>query len=461
MKILLVRVPSDMDLIVPPIGLAYLASSIKKQNSQDNIRILDCPKERYNIEDFEKFVKKYQPDVVGFTAFSFEIPVAFRYISIVKKIDKRIITVLGGIHASTSPGTVLENKDVDFLFLGEAENSFPELIKQLKKKQGKFNDISGLGYIRDNKIHINKSKIIENLDTLPIPDYDLIDPRTYPRNYISKNHPVAPILTSRGCPFSCTFCSGHVVSGKKWRFRNPWKIVEEIKMLKKKYGIKEFQIWDDNFTLRKDRAMKFCDLLLKEKINLPWWCPNGLRLETLDKELLQKMKDSGFYAINLGIESGSEKIQKDMKKDLNLKKLEEIVNIINELDIRCQGFFMIGYPTETKEDILKTINLAKKLKLYRASFFLFQPLLGSEAYYTLKAQGKLPKDFSSIKADYQKTSILPSGINDFQELRKLHRKAILEFYFRPKIFFRLVLENLSFSKAKSIARIAKKSFFSK
>jgi len=249
--------------------------------------------------------------------------------------------------------------------------------------------------------------------------------------------------------------------GKKWRPRTTENVIKEIKYLKENYGIKEFHIWDDNFTLDKKTVLKFCDLLIKEKINLDWWCPNGLRLETLDEELLKKMKETGFYAMALGIESGSEKIQKDMKKNLDFKKLEEVIKIADKLKIRCQGFFILGYPTETKEDILKTINLAKKLRLYRAAFLLFHPLVGSEVYEHLKKQKKILCKYSTFDAEFQKPSILLQGLKNKQELKKLQRKAYLSFYLRPKIFFRFLIDNLHPSRVKSFFILTKKYILEK
>ncbi|MEW5896866.1 MAG: radical SAM protein [Nanoarchaeota archaeon] len=454
MKCLLVKVPSNIHVILPPIGLGYLAAYVKSKSSNINIKLLDCLKEKYNHQDFEDYIIKEKPDIVGITAFTLEMDSALKCAAIVKRIDKKIITIIGGPHVSNFPKEVINKDNIDFIFRGESEISFYKFIEELKQIKN-FRNVPNLGYKENGEIKLNDIEFPQNLDELPFPDYQLMKFIDYPKMYFMKNYPSAPILTSRGCPFSCTFCSAGKLSGKKFRARSPENIIQEIKLLKDKYHIKEFQIWDDNFTLNRDRAIKFCDLLIKEKIDLEWWCPNGLRIETLDEELLKKMKQSGLYALAVGIESGSEKIQKDMKKFLNLNKAKEIVTIANNLGIRTQGFFIIGYPTEDKKDILETIKFAKELPLSRASFSLFQPLVGSEIYTELEKEGKL-SDLNHNTCEYSKTSIIPQGLKDEKELKSLQRKALLGFYLRPKILSKFLKDNLSISQMKEISLMVKK-----
>lgn len=456
MKLLLVKSPSGTHTINPPLSLAYLIPNAKRYAQ---IKVLDCLKENYSFNDFKNFVKKYKPDVIGFTAFTMEINSVFKCAQITKKLNPKIYTIVGGPHASTFPKGVLKNKNIDFVFVSEAENHFPKLLQQLKSIKKNFKNIPNLGYKENRKLKFNKLQLEENLDALHFPDFDLMDFKNYPKLYLARKHPSVPILTSRGCPFNCTFCTGYKISGKKFRARSPENIIQELKILKQKYKIKEFQIWDDNFTFKRSRVEKFCDLLIKENLNLIWWCPNGVRMETLDYDLLKKMKQAGCYAIVLGIESGSEKIQKDMNKNLDFKRLKEVVESAYKLKIRTQGFFIIGYPTENREDILKTIKLAKSLPLDRATFGLFQPLPGSDICNDLKKQGKI-KETDFAKIEYSKPSIAPDGMT-LEELKKLQQKALIEFYLRPKVFFKFIRENLTPSQFKEILNMIKKYIFNK
>lgn len=356
--------------------------------------------------------------------------------------------MIGGPHTSNMPEQVLSDENVDFIFRNEAEIGFFEFVNELMNNNN-FKNVTNLGYKADGEIKLNPVKVIDNLDDIPFPDYELMGFERYPKTYKMKYYPSASIITSRGCPFPCTFCSAGKVSGKKYRSRSPANIIKEINLLKQKNKIKEFLIWDDNFSLNKSRVHEFCDLLIKEEINLPWWCSNGLRTETLDEELIIKMRNSGLYAIILGIETGTDKIQKDMKKNLDFNEIRRVIEIGYKHGIRMEGFFIIGYPTETREDILETIKLSLELPLRKASFFLFQPLVGSEIYEDLEKEGRL-KDIDVGNAEWSRPSVLPIGFESERELKQLQRKAILSFYLRPRVFFPFIIENLSVDQLKEL-----------
>ncbi|ODS30295.1 MAG: Radical SAM domain protein [Candidatus Scalindua rubra] len=448
MRILLVKPPSDSYFVFLPIGLGYIAAYLNDKAKDVEIKILNCILEKYNHNDFAEYVKEFKPDLVGITAFTVEIKSALKCCQIVKTIDNRTTTVIGGPHTSNMPEQVLSDENVDFIFRNEAEIGFFEFVNELMNNNN-FKNVTNLGYKADGEIKLNPVKVIDNLDDIPFPDYELMGFERYPKTYKMKYYPSASIITSRGCPFPCTFCSAGKVSGKKYRSRSPANIIKEINLLKQKNKIKEFLIWDDNFSLNKSRVHEFCDLLIKEEINLPWWCSNGLRTETLDEELIIKMRNSGLYAIILGIETGTDKIQKDMKKNLDFNEIRRVIEIGYKHGIRMEGFFIIGYPTETREDILETIKLSLELPLRKASFFLFQPLVGSEIYEDLEKEGRL-KDIDVGNAEWSRPSVLPIGFESERELKQLQRKAILSFYLRPRVFFPFIIENLSVDQLKEL-----------
>jgi len=270
-----------------------------------------------------------------------------------------------------------------------------------------------------------------------------------PHGGFFKNYPVAPIITSRGCPYSCTYCAGHLISGKKIRYRSINKVIEEIKILYNQYHIREIHIEDDNFTFNHEFVFDFCRKLKENNLNITWTCPNGVRLDTLNKELLSAMKEAGLYALSVGIESGSDRILKDMKKNLTKKEIREKIKLIRDCDLEVSGFFIIGYPTETKEDINETIKFSLELDLARAGFFIFKPFPGTEAANQLVTKGELKEMSDNEWAHFVLADVVysPPGLNK-EELKKLRKKALMRFYFRPKIVFKFLagIRNLSHLK---------------
>lgn len=431
MKVLLVRPVSKTHVIVPPIGLGYLATSLKKAGH--SVSILDCVKEKMTYEDFEKYIKENKPSVVGITVFSYDLNSAKKSINLIKKIDQKIVTVVGGPHPSGDPIQTMEFLDnVDFAFKGEAEVGLPMLLDEIQNN-GDFEKVPGLVWKRKKIIIINQQKFVEDLGSLGFPRWELLKPHEYPEaphGGFAKKFPVAPIIITRGCPFQCTFCAGHEITGKKIRSRPIKDVIKEIELLYNQYGIREIHIEDDNFTLNKNLVREFTTLLIKKRLKISWCCPNGVRLDTLDEDLLKLMKKSGCYSLSVGIESGSDKILKHMKKNLTVDKIKEKIKLINKVGISVIGFFILGYPTETKDDIISTIEFAKSLPLSRAEFNIFLPLPGSEMYEKLKEECKLNNinwnNFFVTKVAYSENITK-------EELKKFQKEAFLKFYLRPKI----------------------------
>lgn len=456
MKILFIKPPGSYHNAFPPIGLVQLATCCK---GVAEVKILDCPKEKYSHKEFKDYIERHNFDIAAISALSEEGVSAIECAKIIKKKDKSITTIFGGSHLHNlyhTAGLDFSSNNgvncIDYAIVGEAEESLPLLLEELKKSSNErdFDKIKGLSYAFNGKIITNNPMLIENLDDLPICDWSLIDLKSYPRSIHAKRYPYAPTLTSRGCPYQCTFCSIPSVSGRKLRPRSPEKIVQEMIYLYN-LGIKEVMFWDDNFTLYRKRAIEICDLLIKEDMDLIWSCPQGIRVDLVDEELLKKMKKSGCHYVALGIESGSDKILKDMKKNLTVQKIKENVPLIKKMGIDTWGFFILGYPTESREDILKSIQLSRQLNLTRASFHLYQPVPGTEAFDTFIAN----KDIKWNKSNkYSESIIAPQGMTP-EDLIRLQRIALLRFYLRPRALFRLLRDNSSAHQLTQVFRIFK------
>ena len=451
MKVLLVKPYNLSDHIQPSLGLGYLATAIRKDHE---VTILDCIKENIKPNQFIESLGKINPDLVGIQCYTFDLYNVKKMLN--KCRQRNIKTVLGGPHPSTAPKEAMEffGRDLDFLFHGEAECGFKLLIDQLNRRSDlDFKNIPGLVWRQEGNIVVNDKYLEDNLDSLGIPAWDLINPQTYPQSQhgaFFKNFPIAPIITTRGCPLSCTFCAGNLISGKKIRKRSVDNIINEIRILYDNYGIREFHIIDDNFTLDKKFAKNFLTNLKKLNLDISWAVPNGVRIDALDDEILKLMKQTGLYLISLGIESGSDRVLGLMKKGITTFQIENTIDMIKRHGIDIAGFFILGFPGETIDDINKTIAFSLKLDLIRANFFTYLPFPGTESYNVLRQQNKI--DTIDLKRFYfMNATFTPEGI-DKDELKSLQRKAFLKFFLRPRIFIYNLKQIKSFSHFKFLLK---------
>lgn len=450
LRILLIKPFNISDHIQPSLGLGYLATVARKRHQ---VHILDCIKERIWGKRLLSYIRGLSPDIVGFQLYTYDLTRVRSEISLIKETFPHIITIAGGPHPSAIPAeTLVYMKDcLDFVFCGECEISFPLFLDILAENPDRgqhqhpehlFKAVAGLcGRTLGGGVFVNPPMLVENLDSLGFPAWDLIRPQTYPEaqhGAFFKHFPIAPVMTGRGCPFRCTFCEGHIITGRKVRKRSVPDVIEEIKMLKKNYGIREIHIVDDNFSLYKDYVMEFCETLLKEKIGMSWATPNGVRIDTLDKEMLWAMKRSGYYLASVGIEFGSERMFKVTQKHLNMEKVRRGVALVRSVGLQVAGFFMMGYPGETEEEINQTIAFSLSLPLIRANFFIFLPLPGTEAYKELEKNTELKKvDWEHFY--FTHPVYIYKGFS-VAKLRNLQRKAFVKFYIRPHIFLLNILQ---------------------
>lgn len=468
MKIFLVVPYSESHYFVPPIGIGFLVTSLRRKGFKDS-HIIDGVKEHLTLEKFKSLILSKNPDVVGIQVFSSDVAMCQKYAKLLRKISPNTILIIGGAHVSGVGKEIFNDfPEAHFAFRAEAEKGLPMLIKLLEggrlvKKSIAFEyleKIPGLIWKNKNKIILNDIYLEHNLDSLGLPAWDLMDIRTYPQapqGAIFRNWPIAPILTSRGCPYNCTYCANKLGMGQVVRSRSINNIIKEVKLLYYTYGARELHIIDDTFTQNKEKVIEFCKILIKNKIKMTIAFPNGVRLNTLDKEVLSWLKKAGCYSITVGIESGSDKILKDMRKALTTKIIKEKLDLIKQAKIDAAGFFILGYPTETKEDIIKTIKFAKQLPLKRVHFSAFLPLPGTDITEDLKKKGILKK-VNWSKLFYTEAPCPPKGMTS-KELKKLQRRAFLEFYLRPKIVWGVITDIRSWDHFKALFVRAKDYLF--
>jgi anaerobic magnesium-protoporphyrin IX monomethyl ester cyclase len=443
LNVLLVKPYMHTDEIQPPLGLGYLAGTIRKEH---NVEILDCIRLKFSIENFREFVKKKKYDVVGIQAYTFDLDKVDKYSKIVKELHPETRIFVGGPQPTLdSDATLKFLKYVDVGFDGEAEVGFPKFVELVKNKKDtelkELKEIPGLIYRNNGKIITNPRGLFKNLDELD-PSWDLFNLEKYPlapHGAFCKQYPIAPMILTRGCPYSCKFCGAPDISGKTPRSHSPEWAVNQIEHLTEKYGIKEIHIEDDNLTVSKNFTKEFCERLIERNLGITWTCPNGMRMDTLDDELVSLMKKSGLYSVSIAIESGSDDIREKMSKDLKTETIIEKVELLRKHDLEIIAFFIVGYPEETEEDIEDTIRFACSLDLKRATFSAFKPFPGTPVYDELVEKGEMKKIDDWSKFSLDKIAWTPKGISE-KRLKNLRRKAFLKFYLRPKILTKMIGE---------------------
>ncbi len=443
MKVLLVIPINRSYVITPSLGLGYIASVLRLQGHK--VKILHCIKEKFTFGDFDNYIKQNNFDFIGIQMFTFDSTSVKRHLDIIKKNKPSTTTILGGYHPSGDPHEILKKfPQADFAFISETEIAFPFFLEEINKKDPNLSIVPNLIWRNGDKIIINSLKIIDDLDEIPFPAWDLMDPRTYPEaphGGFFKSFPTAPIIITRGCPMECTFCAGKSITTKEIRKRSINNVIEEMKFLKVKYGVNDFLIEDENFTLHKNLVYDFCNQLINQQLKVTWSCPSGVRLDTLDLAILQLMEESGCHSLAVGVEFGSQRIHDLTKKNLTIKIIKERISLFQHTKIKVTGFFMFGIPGETEQEMIQTIKFAKALNINRAQFNNFMPLPGSSLYAQLKHDG-----MDSIDSDHffvHDVGYVPQGLTR-KRLKNIQRRAYLEFYLRPKIIVGLIKEITSF-----------------
>jgi len=397
-----------------PLGLAYIAAVLEKANIE--VKILDCYAEGYTeeqdigegyiktgltSEEIKTKIKAFQPDFVGVTCvFTSEIGNAAALCRLVKEVDPHIKVVLGGLHPSNYPLETMEFcPKVDYIILGEGEYRFLKLV------QGKI-PFDGLVIVKEHKI-IPAITHIENLDLLPFPARHLLKMDIYLKinKHISpypKKLKTEQILTSRGYPGRCIFCTSSRFWGYNFRKRTPENVLKEMQELINQYGIQEFQFTDDTMTLDKARAMQIFKMM--EPLQVSFCMANGVFVNTLTRPLIHQMKKAGCYQITFSVESGSKKSLKLMKKNVDLDRVKPLVQYAKSLGISCHATFVLGIPGETIQDVKQSFRYAHYCDFDSTSFFIVSPLPGSELY-DLCLEKKYLADLSFEKLDFKSTKI--------------------------------------------------------
>lgn len=430
-KIILIRPNYNSHIITPPLGVGVLSSYLKKQGIE--VKIIDGLRDNLSKEKILEIILKEKPDAVGINCLSAFYNEVVQLSLLIK--EHSIRCLIGGVHPSFLPYKTLVDSKADFVICGEGEIALTKLVKNNFINNG-IKGVYSLKNLTNENQPFEKGEIIENLDEIPFPDWVQINPNTYPKaphGAVAKNFPIGVITTTRGCPYECVFCASPQFYSRQIRYRSPENVIDEIKYLIKNYGVKEIHFEDDNLTLNRNHIEKICNLIIENKLNISWACPNGIRADKVDEDLIKLMAKSGCYYFAYGIESANPQILKNIKKHETIELIEKSIEIADRCGISCQGFFIFGLPGETKETIEESINFAKRSKLSRAQFLILDILPGCELWNSLK--GQFVPNFA--KNSYKEPEWLPPEISK-KDLLKAQSKAFRKFYFRPFIFFKFL-----------------------
>lgn len=420
---------------LPSLGVAYIASYLRKNGHE--ITIYDGIAEAKPIDAVVSDMHNY--DVIGITALSSYATRCIELLDRAKKSEVRAPLVVGGPHVTAMPGHLLLH-GADYEVIGEGELTMLELVEHLESGNGSPTTIKGLVFLDNGQpVKTPKRELIDPLDTIPLPARDLLPMHLYSTSPArSRNYPSHSMFTSRGCPGICSFCD-HRTFGSRIRHFSLERIVEEFFILRDRYGARDVSVWDDNFTSDKSLLFEVCEALKYRDFGLTWNVES--RINMVDREILQALHDSNCCFIAYGIESGSQRMLDHMKKGITKDEIREKVRITQEIGIPIRGYFMIGLPGETEEDILETIAFALELDIDIATFTMFLPLPGTLDYKRALRSGTFidPEYFlHDIIPEFnflEKPVYVPGDLTS-QRLLTLHQMAYKKYYMRPKMILK-------------------------
>lgn len=403
------------------------------------VEILDCPVEGCDFSDLASRLQMMSPSVVGITATTFNRLDAFQAASIVRETLPAATVVLGGVHASFTAHDTLEHVSaIDIVCRGEGEETFLEVVQALSHEK-ELGPIAGISYRRGNQIVHNPDRpFIQDLDSLPMPAYHLLPMDKYGQKMPFLDVPAALVMTSRGCPGNCVFCSTRAMWGKVVRSRSAGSILDEIELLFREYGAQGVWLYDDTFTFNRVHVEAFIEEIHKRNLGFPWYCE--VRVDTVDYDLLKRMRDAGCYYISFGIETATPRLLKKIAKGITIERVEQVIDWINQLGTKAKAFFMVGLPGETFSEALSTIRYMNEL---RKRGQVASPVLthgvyilpGTPVELYAKKQGLFPTNFSWAEP-YHNKELLTIGMAptvpvliqpqlDLAALRKLKYEEIM------------------------------------
>jgi anaerobic magnesium-protoporphyrin IX monomethyl ester cyclase len=430
---------------IPPLGLMTVASIFEKHGVE--VQLLDMDAERLTYYDALERIKKFSPDMIGFTLSTYSFHPLLRWIKKFKQ-DTGLPVIVGGMHAGLYAEEIMTYREIDYLIIGEAEIPLPEFIKAFRNGK-RIDGLPSLGYRDNGRIIIDKtSSAVTELDQLPFPSRHLIKNDLY-YNILARKKNFTAMLSARGCPYRCTFCNQNK---PKYRARSAQNFVTEVKENYEKYGIREFDIYDTTFTADKKRVLEICRRIDELGYDLSWTVRS--RVDTVNEEVLRALSRSGCHTMMYGIESSDPGILKAMRKGFTPDRVKTAVSMTNDAGIETLGFFMFGYPGESSQTIEETVKLSLELPLEYAQYTVLVPYPDTELYDYYRKNGLAEDYWREYTLDYRKErklDLVGTKVTR-EEAGSYVAAAYKKFYFRPRIIWHRAKRMNSFSEFKRLTK---------
>ncbi|MEW6530024.1 MAG: radical SAM protein [Thermodesulfobacteriota bacterium] len=422
---------------VTPLGLVSIASPLREKGH--SVTLIDLNISKNPALDLQNALRTLLPDIVGITAATPVIKKAYRMTEAVKQFSNDILVVVGGPHPSALPEQVLTESRIDFVVQGQGDYAMSRIA------DGALSSDAANVYLKTNGsvTKPTRTEFVTDLDNLPFPAYDLLDISRYCQPKIaSRREPLGYLETSRGCYGRCVYCNKNI-HGNKIRAKSPTRTVDEIEWMLG-LGFREIQIIDDNFTANKDRAYAVCEEILRRGLKFPWYPRGGIRVDRIDLELLRIMRRAGCYRIPFGVESGSQRVLDEIRKGITLEQVERAVSFAKQAGMETECYFILGLPTETEEDLTKTVDFAIKLDPDYAKFPFMVPLPGTPVFDRMMERGQI-RTFEWEKYTFATPpeELAEHDVLSWEVIKRYEALAYRKFYFRPRYIMRTLTRTIT------------------